>query len=284
MPYIRVADDAEIHYRSWGAGAPVVLIHGWPLNGDMWEKQATYLAERGFQVIVYDRRGFGLSSHPWGGYDYDTFAGDLHAVMEKLDLRGAALVGFSMGGGEVVRYLSRYGTSRVSKAVLISAVCPFLLKTPDNPDGVDQEKFDEMAENIREDRPTFLKEFALKFYGRSMVNHTVSEAQIEWNQAMALTGSLRSTLGAAQAWSTTDFRQEMPGLNIPFLIVHGTSDATVPIDASARKSARLLPNARLIELDGEPHGLFLTAAERLNGELVQFLDESRVPITDAKLA
>jgi non-heme chloroperoxidase len=284
MPYIKVADGSDIHYRDWGAGAPVVLIHGWPLNADMWEKQSVYLVERGFRVIAYDRRGFGLSSHPWGGYDYDTFAADVHALMQQLDLRGAALVGFSMGGGEVVRYLSRYGSGRVAKAVLISAVTPFLLKTADNPDGVDQQKFDEIAAAIVKDRPAFLKDFATAFYGRTMAHHTVSDAQLEWNQSMALTGSLRSTLAAAAAWSTTDFRAEMPGIRIPVLVIHGTSDVTVPIAISARKSAQLLPKCRLSEFEGEPHGLFLTASDRLNGELVDFLDPSHVPITEAELA
>lgn len=166
----------------------------------MWEKQATVLAESGLRVINYDRRGYGRSGQPWNGYDYDTFAGDLNSLIEKLDLRGAALVGFSMGGGEVVRYLSRYGTGRVTKAVLISAVTPYLLKTADNPEGVDPTIFAEIEENIRKDRPAFLKDFGPKFYGRTMLQHTVSEADLEWTQEMALTGSLRSTLAAAEAW------------------------------------------------------------------------------------
>ena len=271
MPFVTTQDGTEIYYRDWGTGTPVVLIHGWPLNGDMWEKQATVLAEGGVRVINYDRRGYGRSGQPWNGYDYDTFAADLNSLMEKLDLRGAALVGFSMGGGEVVRYLSRYGENRVAKAVLISAVTPYLLKTADNPEGVDPKVFADIEENIRKDRPAFLKDFGPKFYGRTMLQHTVSEADLEWTQEMALTGSLRSTLAAAQAWSTTDFRDEMKHITIPVRVIHGTGDSTVPIDVSGRRAAKILPNATLSEYDGEPHGLFLTAADRLNTELLEFL-------------
>ena len=271
MPFVTTQDGTEIYYRDWGAGAPVVLIHGWPLNGNMWEKQATFLAEHGLRVITYDRRGYGRSGQPWNGYDYDTFAADLNSLMEKLDLREATLAGFSMGGGEVVRYLSRYGTSRVSKAVLISAVTPYLLKTDDNPEGVDPKVFAGIEESIRQDRPAFLQEFGPKFYGRTVLKHTVSEADLEWTQSMAFTGSLRSTLAAAKAWSTTDFREEMKRITVPVLVIHGTGDSTVPIDAAGRQSAKILPNATLSEYDGEPHGLFLTAADRLNGELLEFI-------------
>lgn len=271
MPYMTVQDGTEIHYRDWGTGTPVVLIHGWPVTGDMWEKQSTFLAEHGLRVITYDRRGFGRSSNPWTGYDYDTFASDLNALMEKLGLNGATLVGFSMGGGEVARYLSRYGASRVSKAVLVAAVTPFLLKTPDNPDGVDQQVFADIEAQIRKDRPAFLKDFGAKFYGRTMLNHTVSDAVLEWNQSLALQGSLRSTLAAANAWATTDFRDDLKNITIPVRLIHGTSDATVPIEVSARRAVKILPNATLSEYDGEPHGLFLTAADRLNAELLEFI-------------
>jgi non-heme chloroperoxidase len=271
MPYLTTQDKTEIYYTVWGAGAPVVLIHGWPLNSDMWEKQATFLAEHGLQAITYDRRGFGRSGQPWDGYDYDTFAADLNAVMEKLDTRGATLVGFSMGGGEVVRYLTRYGSDRVARAVLLAAVTPFLLKTPDNPEGVDGEVFAGIEAQIRADRPAFMKAFAPKFYGRTMLQHTVSDAQLEWNQFMALQGSLRATLGAAKAWSGTDFREEMKRITVPVRIIHGTSDATVPIEVSGRRSAMILPNATLTEYEGEPHGLFLTSADELNAELLEFI-------------
>jgi non-heme chloroperoxidase len=270
MPLLQTQDGTELFYKDWGAGVPVVLIHGWPLSSDMWEMQANFLAENSLRVVTYDRRGFGRSGQPWTGFDYDTLAADLNTLMEKLDLNDAMLVGFSMGGGEVVRYLTRYGVNRVSKAVLISAVTPFLIKTADNPEGVDAAIFEEIQENILKDRPAFLKDFGPKFYGRSVLHHTVSDAVLEWNQAMAFTGSLRSTLASAYSWSTTDFRREMEDLILPIRIIHGTSDATVPIDASGRRSAALLPNATLSEYEGEPHGLFLTAANRLNEELLEF--------------
>ncbi len=271
MPFITSQDGTEIYYRDWGTGTPVVLIHGWPLNCDMWEKQATYLVEHGFRVITYDRRGFGRSGQPWTGYDYDTFASDLHNVMGKLDLRDAVLVGFSMGGGEVVRYLSRYGDSRVKKAVLISAVTPCLQKTHDSPEGVDPTVFGEIEANIRKDRHAFLKAFAQGVYGRTVVKHTVSEPMLEWNQSMAFTASLHSTLAAANAWAITDFRADMKEVAIPVRVIHGTSDATVPIKVSARRSIKILRNATLSEYEGEPHGLFMTAADRLNQELFEFL-------------
>lgn len=284
MAYITTKDGVELFYRDWGTGTPVVLIHGWPLSGEMWEKQANFLAENGLRVINYDRRGFGRSGQPWNGYNYDTFAADLNAVLEALDLRGATLVGFSMGGGEVVRYLSKFGSSRVSKAVLISAVPPYLYKGPDNPEGVDPKIFEQNDKQMREDRPAFLKEFGPKFYGRTTLKHTVSEPVLEWSQEMALQGSLRATLAAAKAWSTTDFREEMKSITTPTLIIQGTGDATVPIDASGRRSVKILPNATLTEYDGEPHGLFLTAADRLNAELLQFIGGAAEPISTPKLS
>ncbi len=271
MSYIKTQDGTEIFYKDWGTGAPVVLIHGWPVNGDMWEKQATYLAENGCRTITYDRRGFGRSGHPWNGYDYDTMAADLNALMEGLDLHGATLVGFSMGGGEVVRYLSRYGSTRVAKAVLVSAVTPYLLKTDDNPDGVDASVFQEMLKNTWKDRQAFIQEFGPMFFGRTMLNHTVSQGILDWNFALAMTGSLRATLATVKAWSSTDFRAEMKQITIPVRVIHGTGDATVPIDAAGRKSASILPNATLSEYDGEPHGLYITSADRLNAELLEFI-------------
>lgn len=284
MAYVTTKDGTEIFYRDLGTGAPVVLIHGWPLSGDMWDKQANFLVEHGLRVINYDRRGFGRSGQTSSGYDYDMLASDLSDLLDALDVRGATLVGFSMGGGEVVRYLSRYGAGRVNKAVLVSAVTPYLLKTDDNPDGVDAKVFDGIADEIRKDRPAYMKEFGPKFYGRSALKHTVSEPVLEWTQTMAMTGSLRATLATAKSWSTTDFRQEMKSITIPVLVIHGTGDATVPIDVSGRRSAKLLPQATLSEYGGEPHGLFVTAADRLNEELLSFVGGTREPISAPVLA
>lgn len=288
MPFIETEDKAQIYYTDSGTGQPVVLIHGWPLNSDMWEKQTTWLAENGFRVIAYDRRGFGKSTQTWNGYDYHSLAGDLNSLMEKLDLKAATLVGFSMGGGEVVRYLSNFGKARVAKAVLISTVPPYLRKAENNPDGVDEKVFADIAMDIRNDRPDFLKSFAPKFYGRSALNHTVTEAVLDWSFAMGMTGSLRATLECARSWSTTDFRSEMATIDVPVRLIHGTSDATVPIQASSRRSLEILPNATLSEYEGEPHGLFITAADRLNEELAEFIsgrakgptEEIVVPLTD----
>jgi non-heme chloroperoxidase len=284
MPFLTTQNNVQIFYRDWGAGRPVVLIHGWPLSGDMWEKQATFLAENGFRVICYDRRGFGRSDQPGGGYDYDTLTADLATLMEKLDLHDAALVGFSMGGGEVARYLSRKKSNRVTRAVLVSAVTPFLMKTAENPDGLDRKVFEKNTEAIRKDRFDFLRDFAPKFYGRSALKHTVSEAELEWTFAMAITGSLPATLQTAQSWSSTDFRDDLRQITIPVLVIHGTSDETVPIDASGRRTAKLLPNAELREYAGEPHGLFRTAADRLNEELVKFLSVRRADMVESRAA
>ncbi|RXH56209.1 alpha/beta fold hydrolase [Granulicella sibirica] len=284
MPYITTKDNVEIFFRDLGTGKPVVLIHGWPLTGDSWDKTANFLAENGLRVITYDRRGFGRSGQPWQGYDYNTFAGDLNALIETLDLRGTTLVGFSMGGGEVARYLSRYGSSRVSGAVLVSAVTPYLYKTDDNPDGVDPKVFEDIEQQIRKDRFEFFKALAGKFYGRSTLSHTVSAGVLEDFEAMARTGTTRSILAAAHAWSSTDFREDLKGITIPVRVIHGTSDSTVPIDAAGRRAAKLLPNATLTEYDGEPHGLTVTAADRLNAELLQFIGGSPEPITNPHLA
>ena len=237
----------------------------------MWEHQATFLVEHGLRVIAYDRRGFGRSSQPWNGYDYSTLASDLDALFEKLQLRSATLVGFSMGGGEVIRYLSHFGAARVSKAVLVAAVPPYLLKTDDNPTGIPAQVFEGLEEQIRKDRAQALYDLWPKYYARTAFRHTVSEPVIEWTQSMALMGSLRATLAAAKAWSTTDFRAEMAGITVPMLVIHGTGDETVPIAISGHRSAALLPNATLSEYDGEPHGLVLTASARLNEDLLRFI-------------
>ncbi len=271
MPYLEARDGTELYYYDWGAGRPVVLIHGWPLTSASWEYQARVLAENGYRVIAYDRRGFGRSEWAYTGYDYNTLASDLNTVMETLDLRAATLVGFSMGGGEVARYLGTYGAGRVAKAVLISAVTPYLLKTADNPEGVDGSVFDEMVKNLEKDRPAFLAQFGLKFFGRTLINHTVSEPMLEFTQSMAMTASPKATIDLVRAWSGTDFRKDLAGFTVPTLVIHGTGDLTVPIEVSGRRAAAIIPNAELLEYDGEPHGLTHTVPERLNTDLLEFL-------------
>ncbi len=273
MSYIEVAPNVDLFYQDWGTGSPVVFIHGWPLNHEMWEYQVTDLARQGLRCIAYDRRGFGKSSKPWESYDYDTLAADLKAVLEALDLRDVTLVGFSMGGGEVVRYLSRYGSDRVAKAVLLGAVTPYMLKTPDNPDGVDPSVFDEILTNISADRPAFLESFALQFYGVSMLKHPVSQALLDWNQVLALQASPKATLDCVHAFARTDFRADMARVQVPTLIIHGDHDQIVPIDATGAVAARMIPGARYIVYEGAPHGFWYTDREKLNRDLLAFVQQ-----------
>lgn len=212
---IEVAPDASLYCNDWGSGRPVVLIHGWPLDADMWEHQSVHLADNGCRVVAYDRRGFGRSDQPWSGYDYDTFADDLKAVMDRLDLRDVVLVGFSMGGGEVARYMSRHGGARVAKTVLVSAVTPFLLKRPDNPDGVDRSTFEGMVEGLRKDRPHFLTSFGKAFYGAGMLNFSVSSEQLQWSANVAMMASPKATIECVRAFSETDFRPNLTTFRVP---------------------------------------------------------------------
>jgi non-heme chloroperoxidase len=271
MPILDTRDGAHIQYKDIGAGQPVVLIHGWPLTGDMWEYQTVALVEAGYRVITYDRRGFGHSSHPATGYTYDIFADDLADLLEKLDLTNVALVGFSMGGGEIARYLTRHGAGRIASAVLISSVVPYLLKTNDNPHGVDESVFDGMKDQIRKDRFDFLQTFAETFYGVGWVSSPVSKGLLDWNFALAIMASPLATSACVDAFGKTDFRPDLASFTIPTLVIHGTADKTVPIDPSGRAAAAGIAGAQLVEFDGEPHGLFATAADRLNADLLKFL-------------
>lgn len=272
MPMIETRDGTRLYVKSWGDGPPVVLIHGWPLSGDSWDPVSHALAEAGFRAIAYDRRGFGRSDQPSGGYDYNTFADDLSDVMAATGAtQGAALVGFSMGGGEIARYLSRHGAAGIARVALVSSVVPYMLKTDDNPDGVPQSTFDEMTQGMLDDRAKFMAGFFRDFYGVGLLAHPVSDEvlRLSWNTAMM--AGLRPTLAAAQAFATTDFRPDLPAFTVPTLLIHGTSDATVPIDATARAVAAAVPHARLIEYAGEPHGVFATQTDRLTQDLLDFL-------------
>lgn len=275
MKYITTKDtstgeEVEISYKDYGHGRPVVLIHGWPLSKEMWEYQLDDLINAGLRVIKYDRRGFGKSSKPWDSYDYDTLTDDLNAIMEQLELRDAVLVGFSMGGGEAVRYLSRYGKERVSKLVLISAVTPYLGKSSDNPEGVDESVFAGMMKQMKEDRIDFLDAFGKLFFGVNLLNHPVSTPLLEYYRMLASVASPRATQECARAFAQTDFRSDVQSINLPTLIIHGDADKTVPIESSGDRTAKMIPNAQYKIYDGAPHGLFYTHRQRLNQDLIEF--------------
>jgi non-heme chloroperoxidase len=273
--YVNVGQEnstpIDLYYEDHGSGKPVVLIHGWPLNGASWEKQTAALLEAGHRVITYDRRGFGQSSKPATGYDYDTFADDLAHLVTKLELRDFALAGFSMGGGEIARYLGKYGSERVTKAVFISAVPPFLLKTPDNPTGVDGSVFDGIKKAIAADRPAFLSAFLANFYnvdvfgGKRISDHVV---QNHWN--VGVSASPKGTLDCVTAWYT-DFRQDLPRIDVPTLVIHGDADRIVPIASAGIPTCKAIQGARLVTVEGGPHGILWTHADQVNSELVNFL-------------
>ncbi|KQM35813.1 alpha/beta fold hydrolase [Sphingomonas sp. Leaf10] len=272
MPYVKTRDGTSLFVKDWGQGRPVVLIHGWPLSADSWDPQAMALADAGYRVIAYDRRGFGRSDQPWSGYDYDSLSDDLADVMAETGVSDdAALIGFSMGGGEVARYMSRHGGKGVSRVGFIGSVVPYMLQTDDNPDGVPQDQLQEIADNIKADRPKFFRTFFDQFYGVGFITSPVSEEVLDlsWNTAML--AGLKPTLACAESFGTTDFRPDLPSINVPTLIIHGTSDQTVPIDATGRALAKVLPSAELIEYDGAPHGLFATEGDRLTDDLLSFL-------------
>jgi non-heme chloroperoxidase len=270
--YIEVAEGVHLFCTDYGSGKPVILIHGWPMSNEMWEYQIEALVQNNCRVIAYDRRGFGKSSQPWHGYDYDTMADDLKAIIDGLQLENVTLVGFSMGGGEVVRYFSRNGGQHVTKAVLVSAVPPFMLQTEDNPDGIPKEEFDKMAKQMRDDRIGFLDGFGKDFFGVTMLNKPLSQPLLDYYRMLCSFASPRATLQCASAFATTDFREEMVSVNVPTLIIHGDADKTVPIGISSEKSAQLIPGARYVVYEGAPHGLFYTDKDKLNNDLVQFIN------------
>ncbi|MGH7509939.1 MAG: alpha/beta fold hydrolase [Gemmatimonadales bacterium] len=274
--YINVGQEnstpIDLYYEDHGSGSPVVLIHGWPLSGRAWEKQVAALLSAGRRVITYDRRGFGKSSQPATGYEYDTFAEDLHKLVTTLDLRDFTLVGFSMGGGEVARYIGTYGTERVSKAVFMAAVPPFLLKAPDNPNGVDISVFDGIKKGIVADRPAFLTQFLANFYNLDVLGgRQISDEVVRDNWNIATGASPIGTLQCVTAWYT-DFRKDLTRIDVPTLVIHGDSDRIVPIEVSGRPTHQAIKGSRLFVVKGGPHGLNWTHAEEVNRELVSFLE------------
>ncbi|WP_043694547.1 alpha/beta hydrolase [Luteibacter sp. 9133] len=277
MPFVTIKSTAQpttLFYEEVGEGRPVVFIHGWPLSSAMWEYQMGAVADAGFRAIAYDRRGFGRSDHPAAGYDYDTFADDLNAVLETLDLRDVTLVGFSMGGGEVARFMSRHGADRIASVVFASAVTPYLLKGDNNPDGVDGDVFTEMKEKLRDERPAFLETFGKQFFGQGMLSHPVSQATLDSSLVVAMQASKKGTLDCVDAFSKTDFRQDISSIRVPTLIIHGDDDKVIPIDASARRLAREIPGSVLKEYDGAPHALVITHKDDFNRDLVLFVQGS----------
>ena len=271
MSYITTKDNTQLFYKDWGTGKPVIFLHGWPLSSDSWDDHAMAVADAGFRSIAYDRRGFGRSSHPWSGYDYNTLADDLAAVIEQTGAADVTLVGFSMGGGEVARYMSRHGGKSVARAVLVSSIVPYMLKTHDNPLGTEQSVFDRMATSMKADRAAFFADFFKTFYGVSMLSQPASQEVLEWSRSVSMLANLKATLASAQAFSSTDFRTDLSAFKVPTLIIHGTDDKTVPIDASGRAAAKGIPHAELIEYQGAPHGLLATEKQRFTRDLLAFL-------------
>lgn len=271
MTYIKTKDNTKLYVKDWGQGRPVILIHGWPLSADSWDSQAMALANNGFRVIAYDRRGFGRSSQPWEGYEYDTLSDDLAEIIAATNARDATLVGFSMGGGEVARYMSRHGGKNVVQTALIASIVPYMLKTSDNPHGVEQSSFDQITKAIQQDRPGFYAGFFKDFYGVTALSQSVSDECLEWTRSVAMQGCLKATLDCAKAFSSTDFRRELASFTKPTLVVHGTEDKTVPIDATGRPAAKGIRNASLKEYPGAPHGLTATHQDELTKDLLEFL-------------
>lgn len=281
MSYIKAGTDAngtdvKLHYIDQGQGNPIVLIHGWPASYEMWEYQLAELPKHNHRVVAYTRRGFGNSSKTWEGNDYDTLADDLNAVLTELDLQNVTLVGFSMGGGEVARYMSKYNGARVSKVAFVSAVTPFLLKTDDNPDGADKETFDKMIEGLRKDRFDFLQTFGKQFFGVGVISHPVSQGTLDWMQAMCQIASPRATEQDVYAFAATDFRQDLASIQVPTLVIHGSDDQTVPAKVSGERMTQFVPHAQYVEYSGAPHGLFVTEKDRLNQDLLAFAAGSTV--------
>ena len=289
MPFIQSIqidnEPVQIYYEDLGKGKPVIFIHGWPLSGSMWEYQITQLTQHGIRFITYDRRGFGKSDYPMNGYDFNTLAGDLKELMDELALTDVTLVGFSMGGGEIAKYFSLYDGAGVSQVVLISAVVPYMLQTDDNPDGVPQEVFDTMAKAMTADRPTFFEGFNKDFYSVSITNIPVTDSYLNNSLNKAMTSSPIATLACAKAFSSTDFREDVKTINVPTLIIHGDDDKTVPIKPTSEQTAQMISGSIYKVYEGAPHGLWFTHKEKLNQDLIDFIQSAKkAPTKESAIA
>lgn len=275
MHYIEVGKDnsgsIDLHYQDYGSGKPVILLHGWPLNEQSWEAQIPVLLSSGYRVIAYTRRGFGESSKPEKGYDYDTFAADLHQVIIKLNLKDITLVGFSMGTGEVARYIANYGTERIEKAVFIAGILPALLKAENNPEGVDRSVFDEMIRQCIEDRPAFIAGFLKDFYSHAIAGRkAVSDEMIRFSWNLAMQASSLATVECIDSW-LEDFREDIKKITVPSLVIHGSADKITPLKVCGARLKEILPGCQYLEIEGGPHGLLASHAEEVNKALVRFL-------------
>ena len=272
MPYVTTKDHVRLYVKDWGTGRPVIMLHGWPLSADTFDDLAMAIASAGLRAIAYDRRGFGRSDQPWSGYDYDTLTDDLNSVIhEYVGATDATLLGFSMGGGEVARYMSRHVGRGVAQAILVASVVPYMLKTDNNRNGVEQSVFDAAGKGIKEDRAKFWSGFFKEFYGGGPQSPPVSDQVLEWSCHVSMQAGLNATLGCAKAFSSTDFRPDLASFKVPTLIIHGSADKTVPIDTSARQAAKGISGSRLIEYDDAPHGLLASHKDRLIADVLSFV-------------
>ena len=275
MPTITAQDGTQIYFKDWGTGQPVVFSHGWPLSSDAWEDQMNFLADHGFRCVAYDRRGHGRSGQPWNGNDMNTYADDLSALVQALDLQNAIHVGHSTGGGEVARYIGRHGNDRVAKAVLIGAVPPLMLKTANNPGGLPMEAFDQIRAGVHNDRAQFFKDLSAPFYGANRPNSKVSQGLRDsfWIQGMM--AGYKAVYDCIKAFSETDFTEDLKKINVPTLILHGDDDQIVPIADSAYLSAKMVKGATLKVVPGAPHGMCSTLKDQINSELLAFFAQTR---------